>query len=77
MRAGLVAEFYGRAHYGAINGTLAFFLTGARALAPVGAGAAYALLGGYDAVFGAMAALSLVASLAMIEVGRQRRMPAA
>ena len=38
MRAGLVAEFYGRAHYGAISGMLALFLTGARALAPVGAG---------------------------------------
>jgi len=77
MRAGLVAEFYGRAHYGAISGMLAFFLTWARALAPVGAGAAYALLGRYDAVFGGLAAISLLGALAMLEVGRQRRMPAA
>ena len=34
MRTGLVAEFYGRAHYGAINGMLALFLAGARALGP-------------------------------------------
>jgi MFS family permease len=77
MRAGLVAEFYGRAHYGAISGMLAFFVTWARALAPVGAGAAYALLGRYDAVFGGLAAISLLGALAMLEVGRQRRMLAA
>jgi MFS family permease len=73
MRAGLTAEFYGRAHYGAINGMLAFFLTGARALAPVGAGAVYALAGGYEPVLWGMAAFSLLAAIAMLEVGRQRR----
>jgi len=73
MRAGLVAEFYGRAHYGAISGLLAFFLTGARALAPVGAGVAYAVAGGYVPVLWGMAALSAVAALAMVGVGRERR----
>ncbi|MEA2524883.1 MAG: hypothetical protein QOF73_2110, partial [Thermomicrobiales bacterium] len=47
MRPGLVAEFYGRANFGAISGMLSFFLTGARALAPVGTGVAYTLAGGY------------------------------
>jgi MFS family permease len=74
MRAGLTAEFYGRAHYGAINGMLALFLTGARAIAPVGAGAVYALVNGYEPVLWGMAACSLLAALAMIQVRRTRRM---
>ena len=73
MRAGLVAEFYGRAHYGAINGTLSLFLTGARALAPVGAGATYAIAGGYGPVLWGMAAASLLAAGAMVGVGRHRQ----
>ncbi|MCC6791265.1 MAG: MFS transporter [Thermomicrobiales bacterium] len=73
MRAGLTAEFYGRAHYGAINGMLAFFLTGARALAPVGAGAMYALVNGYAPVLWGMAACSSLAALAMLQVRRHRR----
>lgn len=40
-RPALLAEHYGQAHYGSINGVLAFFLAGAQALAPVGAGALY------------------------------------
>jgi len=40
MRASLVAERYGRVHYGAIGGALALFVSGAAALAPVGAGVA-------------------------------------
>ena len=73
MRAGLIAEFYGRAHYGAINGTLALFLTGARSVAPVGAGFAYAALGGYPPVLWGMACCSLLAAGAMAVVARERR----
>jgi MFS family permease len=72
MRAGLIAEFYGRAHYGAINGTLALFLTGARSLAPVGAGLAYAALDGYPPVLWGMACCSLLAAGAMGVVARVR-----
>ena len=72
MRAGLVAELYGRAHYGAIGGLLALFLTGARALAPVGVGLAYALAGGYVPVFWGLVAVSVLAALAMLGVGRTR-----
>ena len=72
MRAGLVAEFYGRAHYGAISGLLALFLTGGRALAPVGAGLAYGLAGGYGPVLWGLAAVSTLAALAMVGVGRAR-----
>jgi MFS family permease len=78
MRAGLVAEFYGRANFGAISGTLALFLTGARALAPVGAGLAYALAGSYEPVLWGLATISLLGAVAMVEVGRvrERRGPA-
>jgi len=72
MRAGLIAEFYGRAHYGAISGMLAFFLTGARALAPVGAGVAYGVVGGYRPVLWGIGAASLLAAAAMVGVKRWR-----
>ena len=49
-RPALLAEFYGPTHYGSINGVLALFLAGAQALAPVGAGALYALFGRYQPV---------------------------
>lgn len=73
MRAGLVAEFYGRAHYGAINGMLSFFLTGARAVGPVGAGVAYTLVGAYEPVLWGTAVAALLGAGAMLEVGRRRR----
>jgi MFS family permease len=66
MRATLVAERYGRAHYGAISGALALFVSGAAALAPVGAGVAYELVGRYGAVFAGLAAISMLAALAMV-----------
>ena len=72
MRAGLIAEFYGRAHYGAIGGLLALFLTGARALAPVGAGLAYAVVGGYVPVLWGLAVASTLAAVAMLGVRRAR-----
>jgi len=43
MRAALLAERYGPEHYGSINGALSLALTGARTLAPIGAGALAAL----------------------------------
>lgn len=72
MRPGLIAEFYGRAHFGSISGTLAFFLTGSRAMAPVGAGLAYAAFGDYRPVLWGLAACSLVAAGAMVRVGLTR-----
>jgi sugar phosphate permease len=66
MRATLVAERYGRAHYGAIGGALALFVSGAAALAPVGAGVAFELAAGYGPVFAGLAAISMLAALAMV-----------
>ena len=65
-RAGLIAEWYGRAHYGAIGGALALCTTGARALAPVGAGALYEWVGGYGPVLLGVAGLAALATVAMI-----------
>jgi MFS family permease len=70
MRASLVAERYGRAHYGAIGGALALFVSGAAALAPVGAGVAYQVVGGYTVVFAGLAGISGLAALSMM--GMQR-----
>ena len=65
-RAGLSAEWYGRAHYGAIGGALALCTTAARALAPVGAGALYEWAGGYRPVLIGVSAIAALAALAMI-----------
>lgn len=70
MRATLIAERYGRTHYGAIGGTLAFFVSGAAALAPVGAGVAYQLASGYPPVFAGLAGISGLAALAMLGMWR-------
>jgi len=46
-RAALLADFYGPEHYGRISSVLSLFLTGSRALAPVGAGVLYTLNSSY------------------------------
>jgi len=68
-RASLIGDLYGRAHYGAISGTLALFVTLARAAAPVGVGLAHGWWSGYPPVFWGLAALSGLASLAILGVG--------
>ena len=69
---GLVADFFGRAFFGSISGTMAFFLTGARALAPVGAGIAYGYWGDYRPVLWMLACISLLGAVAMLGARRQR-----
>jgi hypothetical protein len=56
--------------HGAIGGTLALFVSGAAALAPVGAGLAYQFAGGYAPVFLGLAAASALAAVAMLGLGR-------
>ncbi len=65
-RAALVAEFYGPASYGSISGVLAFFLTGARGIAPVGAGILYDATGSYTAMLWGLTAASAVAAVAVL-----------
>jgi MFS family permease len=49
-RAALLAQHYGPANYGTINGAMSLALTGARTATPVGAGVLIAILGGYEAL---------------------------
>jgi len=65
-RAALIADFYGPEHYGRISSVLSLFLTGSRALAPVGAGLLYTLNGSYGPALWALtvgSALGTVAAL--------------
>lgn len=66
MRPGLIVEYFGRTSFGAISGTMAFFLTFARGLAPVGAGIAYAAWGDYRPVLWSLAVISALGALAML-----------
>ena len=61
-RAALVADLYGAVAFGSISGVLGMFITGARALAPVGASALVAWWGGYTPVLWFLAALATVAA---------------
>jgi cyanate permease len=70
-RASLIAEFYGAAHYGSIAGFLGLFLTGSRAVAPVGAGAWYDLIGSYHPALWTLAALSVASAVAVVVAERQ------
>jgi MFS family permease len=77
LRPGIVADRYGLAHFGAINGALAFFLVGAQALAPIGAGIVATRFGRYDPVLWGLAGVALVAAGAMFGMSRVRRAPVA
>ena len=64
-RAALAADFYGPANYGSINSWQSLFLTGSRALAPVGAGLPYTLNGGYGPALWALTAGSALGTVAI------------
>jgi MFS family permease len=66
MRAALLAERYGAAHYGSISGTQNAMLTGARTAAPLGIGLIAGLLGGYGNALWLMAALVSVGICAVL-----------
>lgn len=73
-RPALLAEYYGPAQYGSISGVLALFLSGAQALAPIGAGALFAGFGSYEPVIWILAMLSL-ASVAAVSQARVQGWP--
>jgi MFS family permease len=66
-RAGLVAERYGPAHYGSLNGVVALVVAVVGAFAPLGAGALYALSDGYEVVLWALVVASLGAVVAVTQ----------
>lgn len=65
-RAALVADMYGATAYGTISGVLGAFITGARALAPVGASVLVAWWGSYTPVLWFLAALAAAAALLVL-----------
>lgn len=69
-RPALIADHYGAKAYGQISGFVATCLTGARALAPVGAGALYVAFNSYIPVIILVAALTALAILATLLVGK-------
>lgn len=69
MRAAVMAERYGPANYGSISGAQNLILTGARTLAPVGAGA-IAVAGGYQTLIGLLAMLVLLGGVAVLRAAR-------
>jgi sugar phosphate permease len=77
LRPGIVADRYGMAHFGAINGALAFFLVGAQALAPIGASIVATRFGRYEPVLWGLAGIALVAAGAMLGMSRVKRAPVA
>lgn len=74
-RAGLMADFYGPAHYGAINGVMAAISTPARAAGPLLVGVFYDLTGGYAAAYWGVFAISIVAVAAIPIAARVRKRP--
>ncbi len=63
MRAGLVADLYGRRRYGRISSTAAAFVSAARAVAPFAAAAAALLPGGYLTMLWVLAGASVMAAV--------------
>jgi MFS family permease len=65
-RATIVAEIFGRRHYGSVSGALALGANGARAVGPVGSSLLVVALGGYDTLYWTFAAALLVAGVAVL-----------
>lgn len=61
-RAGLIAELYGPASYGSINGVLALIVAVVGALAPLVVGVGYAVTGGYGVVLWGLALTGVIAA---------------
>ncbi|HEV2057019.1 MAG TPA: MFS transporter [Methylomirabilota bacterium] len=67
VRASIVAELWGRTHYGAIAGALSVASTLARAVAPLSIGLAYLAWGGYRPI---LIGLAILSALAVLSAGR-------
>lgn len=62
VRAGLVADAFGPAHYGSINGSMTTLVAVLQTVAPLGVGAMRVAAGGYDAALWALAGVALLAA---------------
>ncbi|HET6764750.1 MAG TPA: YbfB/YjiJ family MFS transporter, partial [Longimicrobiaceae bacterium] len=74
-RAALLADAYGPASFGSINGALALLVSIARAAGPVGASLVLAAAGGYAPVLGVLLAASTLAAAAVLLSGRGAASP--
>jgi MFS family permease len=70
-QATVVADVWGRRHYGAIAGAMAVPGNLARALGPVGAALLYAVLGGYTRLFWLLGAALTIAGVAVVMTERR------
>ncbi len=77
MRAALLAEHYGPASYGTINGAQNLALTSARTIAPVGAGVLAGALGGYVPLLWVVTGLLLIGAAAVLASSHPLSAPAA
>ena len=66
-RAALVADLYGPKHYGSISGVLAMCVTGARSVAPIGAGLLITSLDSYRPMLWILVAASAIAAVAALK----------
>lgn len=66
-RAALVADTYGPAHYGSINGSMVTMIAIVQTIAPLGAGALRDLTGNYTLVLWLLVALSGLAAFAVLQ----------
>ncbi len=69
LRAGLLAEQFGDRGVATLGGILAAVVTVMQAIAPLAAGVAYDLAGGYGPVFAFSAGLSTIAAVAVARTG--------
>jgi sugar phosphate permease len=72
-RAALIAEFYGSASYGSINGVLGLFLISAGALAPLGAAWGHDLTGSYEPVLWTLVLTSAMGAVAVLLAERSAK----
>lgn len=72
VRAGLIADYFGRRSYGEIAGLIAMGATLARSGGPVMAGLLYGRSGSYAIPFGGLAVATAIAALLMLVAERQR-----
>ena len=68
MRAALLAERYGPAHYGSISGSVGLILTGAKVVAPIGVGLLAMLPGGYIAALWTLVTLLTAGMVALLHL---------
>lgn len=76
-RAGLVADTFGPASYGSINGAMSSLMAGAQTGAPVLVGALHVRVGGYDAALWLLAGVALAAAAAVARATVPGRPPKA